>query len=75
MHAGLAANGEFGVVRWDQHFTIDDEGLSGQATCEGRGFLPLILRVSSSLVASIQFFLADQRQMNWNVSPRSAENF
>jgi len=75
VHAGLAANGEFGVVRWDEHFTIDEEGAPGQATCEGRGFLPLILRISSSLVASIQFFLADKRQVNWNISPRIAESF
>ena len=75
IHGGLAANGEFGVVRWDEHFTIDDEGAPGQATCEGRGFLPIILRVSSSLVASIQFFLADGKQVNWNVSPRNAESF
>jgi len=75
VHAGLAANGEFGVVRWDQHFTVDDEGAPGQATCEGRGFLPIILRVSSALVASIQFFLSNGRQVNWNVSPRNAESF
>ena len=75
IHAGLAANGEFGVVRWDEHFTIDEEGAPGQATCEGRGFLPIILRVSSSLVASLQFFLADGRMVNWNVSPRNAESF
>lgn len=75
IHAGLAANGEFGVVRWDQHFTIDGEAVPGQATCEGRGFLPLILRASSSLVTSIQFFLADKREVNWNVSPRNAESF
>ena len=75
VHAGLAANGEFGVVRWDEHFAIDDEGVPGQATCEGRGFLPLILRVSSSLVASLQFYLADKRKVNWNVSPRNAESF
>ena len=75
IHGGLAANGEFGVVRWDENFTIDEEGVPGQATCEGRGFLPIILCVSSSLVASIQFFLADSRQVNWNVSPRNAESF
>ncbi len=75
LHGGLAANGEFGAVRWDEHFTIDEEGAAGQATCEGRGFLPIILRVSSSLVASIQFFLADGRRVNWNVSPRNAESF
>ena len=75
IHGGLAANGEFGVVRWDEHFTIDEEGVPGQATCEGRGFLPLILRLSSCLVASMQFFLADKRLVNWNVSPRNAESF
>jgi molybdopterin/thiamine biosynthesis adenylyltransferase len=75
IHAGLAANGEFGVVRWDEYFTVDEEGAPGQATCEGRGFLPLILRVSSSLVASLQFFLAEKRHVNWNVSPGNAESF
>lgn len=75
VHAGLAANGEFGVVRWDRHFTIDEEAVPGQATCEGRGFLPLILRVSSSLAASVQFFLADGREVSWNVSPGNAESF
>ena len=75
IHAGLAANGEFGVVRWDEHFAVDEEGVPGQATCGGRGFLPIILRVSSSLVSSIQFFLDGGRQVNWNVSPRNADSF
>ena len=75
VHAGLAANGEFGVVRWDKDFVIDTEDTAGQATCEGRGFLPIILRVSSSLVASIQWFLKDRKELNWNISPRSAESF
>lgn len=75
IHAGLAANGEFSVVRWDRHFVIDAEDVAGQPTCEGRGFLPIILRASSALVASIQFFLAEQKQVNWNVSPRNAESF
>jgi hypothetical protein len=75
IHAGLAANGEFGVVRWDEHFAIDEEGVPGQATCEGRGFLPIILRASSALVASIHFFLADGRRVNWNISARNAESF
>jgi len=75
VHAGLAANGEFGVVRWDKDFTIDEESAPGQATCEGRGFLPIILRVSSSLVGSIQSFIANGRAVNWNVSPGNAESF
>jgi len=75
LHAGLAALGEFGVVRWDEHFVVDEETVAGQATCEGRGFLPLILRVSSALVASVQFFLTEKRRVNWNISPRNAESF
>jgi hypothetical protein len=75
VHAGLAANGEFGVVRWDRDFIIDTEDVAGQATCEGRGFLPIILRVSSSLIASIQWFLQDRKEINWNISPRSADSF
>jgi len=75
VHAGLAANGEFGVVRWDKDFVIDEEGGAGQATCEGRGFLPIILRVSSALVSSIQLFLKNGKQVNWNISPRNAESF
>jgi hypothetical protein len=75
LHAGLAARGEFGVARWDNDFVIDQEDATGQATCEGRGFLPLILRVSSCIVSSIQFFLENGRQVNWNVSPRGAESF
>ena len=75
VHAGLAANGEFGVVRWDKDFTLEEESEPGQPTCEGRGFLPLILRVTTALVASVQFFLADASQVNWNVSPRNADSF
>jgi molybdopterin-synthase adenylyltransferase len=75
VHSGLAASGEFGVVRWDKDFAIDSEAAPGQATCEGTGFLPIILRTSSSLVASIQFYLADKAEVNWNISPRVAESF
>jgi molybdopterin/thiamine biosynthesis adenylyltransferase len=75
VHSGLAANGEFGTVRWDQHFVIDAEDAPGQPTCEGRGFLPIIARVASSLVASIDWYVRDARQVNWNVSPAVAESF
>ena len=75
VHAGLAADGGFGVVRWDPHFVIDDEDAPDQATCEAGGFLPIIARVASCLVASIQFFLSNRQQVNWNISPRNAESF
>ena len=68
----MASSAWFG---WDKDFVIDQEDTAGQATCEGRGFLPIILRVSSSLVASIQWFLKDRKELNWNISPRSADSF
>lgn len=76
LHGGLAANGEYGVVRWDKDFTIDEEGVPGQATCEGDGFLPIILAVSRALAASLQGFIAhDGEQQNWNITPHGAESF
>jgi len=75
VHGGLAANGEYGVVRWDHDFVIDEEDVPGQATCEGGGFLPIINTVSAALASSIQSFVNDGKLMNWNVSPNGAERF
>ena len=76
VHGGLAADGEFGVVRWDKDFTIDSEDVPGRATCEGDGFLPLILNVSQALAASVRRFVKHEgEQRNWNVSPLGAESF
>ena len=60
LHGGLAADGEYGVVRWDRDFVIDSEDVPGQATCEGNGFLPLIVSVSTALVATVAKY-ADSR--------------
>ena len=60
-----------GVIEFDY---ADGRDFSAFDGCN-RGFLPLILRLKSSLVASVQFFLADKRQVSWNVSPRNAESF
>ena len=75
LHGGLAADGRFGVVRWDENFTIDSEDVPGQATCDGTGFLPLITIVSAALVRSIRDWMRDGAKRNWNVSPTSAESF
>jgi hypothetical protein len=64
LHGGLAAGGDFGVVRWDEDFVIDSEDVPGQATCEGAGFLPLITMVSAALVRSIRDWMADGRARN-----------
>lgn len=75
LHAGLAAGGAFGSVRWDRHFAIDDEDVPGQATCDGGGFLPIILRMGSALATSMREYLAGGTELNWNVSPAHAESF
>jgi hypothetical protein len=75
LHGGLAADGGFGVVRWDESFTIDSEDVPGQATCEGAGFLPLINMVSATLVRSIRDWMEDGSRRNWNISPTQAESF
>ena len=75
VHAGLAADAAYGTVRWDGDFNIDVEDTSGQPTCDGAGFLPVILSVSSALAASIQAFLENEKMMNWNVAPDKSEAF
>ena len=75
LHGGLAADGSFGVVRWDDDFVIDSEDVPGQPTCEGAGFLPLISMVSAALVRSIRDWMAEETRRNWNVSPTAADSF
>ena len=75
VHGGLAADGAFGVVRWDEAFVIDEEDVPGQATCDGGQFLPMINMVASALAESIQQFKGKQLRLNWNVSPKGAECF
>ena len=59
VHAGVAADGTFGLVRWDERFTADAEDEEGQATCEGGEHLPFLSLVSASLARVIQDFLRD----------------
>lgn len=75
LHGGLAADGGFGVVRWDEDFTIDSEDVPGQATCEGAGFLPLITMVSAAMVRSIRDWMEDGSRRHWNISPTAADSF
>ena len=76
LHGGLAADGEYGVVRWDADFVIDSEDVPGQATCEGNGFLPVILAVSGALVGSIQGYQKSKTEYrNWNITPSGSESF
>lgn len=56
VHAALAADGSFGLVRWDERFTPDAEDQVGQATCEGGEHLPFIGLLAAALARAIQDF-------------------
>jgi molybdopterin/thiamine biosynthesis adenylyltransferase len=57
VHAALAGDGTFGLVRWDDRFVADREDAAGQATCEGGEHLPMIGLVGATLARAIQDFV------------------
>lgn len=54
IHGALAADGTFGLVRWDERFAPDREGAEGQATCEGGEHLPMIGLIAATLARAVQ---------------------
>jgi len=68
VHAGLSADGTFGLVRWDERFTADREDEEGQATCETGEHLPLVACVASTLARVIQDHLASGERRDALVS-------
>ncbi len=68
LHGALAADGTFGLVRWDERFTADREDTVGQATCEGGEHLPMIGLVGATLARAIQDFLRDNVRHDYLVS-------
>jgi len=57
VHAAIAGDGQFGLVRWDERFEPDEESKEGEATCEGGEHLPLITLISATLARTLQDFL------------------
>lgn len=57
LHAAVSGDGTFGLVRWDERFTPDQEDVAGQATCEGGEHLPLIGLLSAAIARTVQDFL------------------
>ena len=68
VHAAIAADGSFGLVRWDERFTPDEEDAPGQATCEGGEHLPLIALLSATLARAVQDFVKDGTRRDSMVS-------
>ena len=68
VHAALAGDGTFGLVRWDERFVADREDVAGQATCEGGEHLPLIGVLGATVARTIQDFLRDRTMNDYMVS-------
>jgi molybdopterin/thiamine biosynthesis adenylyltransferase len=68
LHGALAADGTFGLVRWDERFTPDREDTPGQPTCEGGEHLPMIGLVGATLARAIQDFVRDGTRHDYAIS-------
>ncbi len=62
VHAGLSADGSFGIVRWDERFSPDAEDEEGQATCEGGEHLPFIGVLAATVARTVQDWLETGEQ-------------
>lgn len=69
LHGALAPDGQLGRVVWDEEFTIDDEDVPGQATCEGGEFLPLIVETSAVMVRCMEQFIKEGKKIGMQVQP------
>jgi hypothetical protein len=68
VHAALAGDGTFGLVRWDERFAADREDAAGQATCEGGEHLPMIALVGATLARAIQDFVRGGERRDYMIS-------
>jgi molybdopterin-synthase adenylyltransferase len=68
VHGALAADGTFGLVRWDERFAPDREDAPGQPTCEGGEHLPMIGLVGATLARTIQDFVRSGARHDYSVS-------
>lgn len=69
LHGALAADGVMGRIVWDEDFVIDDES-AGAATCEDGAHLPFIGVVSSTLALAAQTYLASEKKLGFQLTPR-----
>lgn len=68
VHAALAGDGTFGIVRWDERFVPDREDVAGQATCEGGEHLPMIGLVGATLARAVQDFVRAGERRDYMIS-------
>ncbi|MBV8761174.1 MAG: ThiF family adenylyltransferase [Deltaproteobacteria bacterium] len=75
IHAALAADGTFALVRWDERFTPDREDAAGQPTCEGGEHLPMIGLVGATLARAIQDFVRTGARHDYMISLSGVTRF
>ena len=75
LHAALAGDGRFGLVRWDERFVADAEDAPGQATCEGGEHLPFIGLLGAVLARTLQDFVTSGTRRDAVVSLSSLSTF
>ena len=68
VHGALAADGSFGLVRWDERFSPDQEDSDGQATCEGGEHLPIIGLIAATIARVIQDFVNHGDRRDYMIS-------
>lgn len=68
VHAAIAGDGSFGMVRWDERFAPDRENTAGEATCEGGEHLPLIGLVGAALARAVQDFISTGARRDFNIA-------
>jgi molybdopterin-synthase adenylyltransferase len=68
VHGALAADGTFGLVRWDARFVPDREDTEGLPTCEGGEHLPIIGLTAATLARAIADFVGSALQRDYVVS-------
>lgn len=59
LHAALSADASFARIVWSEHFTADEEGAPGQATCEDDARLPFFALAAAHAALVAQDFLAE----------------
>lgn len=69
VHAGMAADGTFGLVRWGDRFVPDDTDTPGQATCAGGEHLPFIGLVAGRLAVAVAAYVRAGMQEDALVTP------
>lgn len=69
LHGGLAADGVFGRVVWDENFVIDAESGAGAATCEGGEHLAFIAMTAAHIALAAQKFITDGKRVGFQITP------